>query len=65
MPRLAILTAQEVKAFDKPPKFTLEQRKKYFQINEKLSPLLKNLRSDTNTVCMVIKNLRHKCRRFL
>ncbi len=38
MPRLAILSSQEVRAFDKPPRFTLEQRKKYFQKNEKLSP---------------------------
>ena len=58
MPWLAILTAQEVTAFDKPPRFTIDQRKKYFQKNEKLLPLLKNLRSETNEVCMVIQYFR-------
>ncbi len=44
MPRLAILTTDEINAFDKPPKFTKVQREKYFHINEKLSALLKILR---------------------
>lgn len=47
MPRLAILNADEIKAFDKPPKFTKVQREKYFHINEKLSALLKTLRDST------------------
>src|SRR3990167_2415995 len=55
MPRLAILSSQEVKAFDKPPKFTVDQRKKYFQKNEKLLPLLKIVRLETNKVCLVLQ----------
>lgn len=35
MPRLSILTTQEIKAFDKPPRFTPEQRRKYFQKKRK------------------------------
>ena len=55
MPRLAILTAQEVTAFDKPPRFTIDQRKKYFQKNEKLLPLLNIVRLETNKVCLVLQ----------
>ena len=47
MPRLAILSSQEVRAFDKPPRFTLEQRKKYFQKNEKL--FLRTVTTTRNT----------------
>jgi len=55
MPRLAILTTDEIKAFDKPPKFTKVQREKYFHINEKLSALLKTLRDSTYTLCITLQ----------
>ncbi|MAZ38499.1 MAG: hypothetical protein CMF49_08720 [Legionellales bacterium] len=55
MSRLAILTADEIKAFDKPPKFTKAQREKYFHINEKLSVLLKALRDPNYKLCVTLQ----------
>ena len=54
MPRLSILTTDEINLFDKPPRFSPEQRQKYFSLNDKLIPLLKNLRFATNKVCMIL-----------
>jgi|GEM_PF-2467353 len=55
MPRLAILNADEIKAFDKPPKFTKMQREKYFHINEKLNDLLQNLRNPTYKLFIILQ----------
>lgn len=44
MSRLCILTQEEIKTFDKPPRFSLEQRQKYFYLSDKLIPLLQKLR---------------------
>lgn len=50
-----ILTPEEIKAFDKPPRFTPEQRHKYFQLHEKLLPLLNKLRTPTNKVGLLLQ----------
>lgn len=56
MPRLAILTTDEIKAFDKPPKFTKVQREKYFHINEKLKLFqLKTLRDPSYKLCVTLQ----------
>lgn len=55
MSRLSILTLDEIKLFDKPPRFSLEQRQKYFHINDKLQLLLNKLRTPTNKVCMILQ----------
>lgn len=55
MPRLAILTTNEIKAFVKPPKFTKIQREKYFHINEKLESLLKTLHDPTYKLCIILQ----------
>lgn len=55
MPRLSILSPEEIKLFDKPPRLTLEQRQKYFYLTDKLLHLLKNLRTPTNKVCMILQ----------
>ena len=55
MPRLSILTTDEIKAFDKPPKFTKVQREKYFHSNDKLSSLLKILRDPTYKLCIILQ----------
>ena len=55
MPRLAILNAEEIKAFDKPPKFTPAQREKYFYLSEKLLALKSNLTSETNQLATVLQ----------
>lgn len=55
MSRLNILTKDEINLFDKPPRFSPEQRQKYFHLNEKLISLLKSLRSATNKVCLVLQ----------
>ncbi|MEO8402256.1 MAG: DUF4158 domain-containing protein [Gammaproteobacteria bacterium] len=55
MSRLQVFTAEEIKLFDKPPRFTIEQRQKYFHLNEKLLLLLKKLRTPTNKVCMILQ----------
>lgn len=55
MPRLSILTTKEQKEFDKPPAFKSEDRKKYFNIDGKLRSLIKNIKSTTNRICMVIQ----------
>jgi len=55
MSRLSILTLYEIKLFDKPPRFSLEQRQKYFHINDKLQLLLNKLRTPTNKVCMILQ----------
>jgi hypothetical protein len=43
---LAILNPEEIKTFDKPPKFTLLQREKYFYINTNNKKKLKQLLND-------------------
>jgi hypothetical protein len=55
MPRLKILSPEEIKLFDKPPRFTTEQRQKYFHLNDKLLLILKSLRTPTNKVFMVLQ----------
>ena len=55
MPRLTILNADEISAFDKPPKFTLAQREKYFHSNEKLNTLLKTLRIPTYKLSIILQ----------
>ena len=55
MPRLAILNAEEIKAFDKPPKFTPAQREKYFYLSEKLLALKSKLTSEANKLAVVIQ----------
>jgi hypothetical protein len=55
MSRLSILTHDEVKLFDQPPRFSFQQRQKYFQLSDKLMPLLKNLRTATHKVGMVLQ----------
>jgi hypothetical protein len=53
--RLMILTPEEIKAFDKPPRFTPAQRQTYFQLHEKLLPLLNKLRTPTNKVGLLLQ----------
>ena len=55
MPRLVILTDNEIKSFDKPPKFTKAQREKYFLINGKLSVLLITLRDPNYRLCVTLQ----------
>lgn len=55
MPRLSIFTEDEINLFDKPPRFSSEQRQKYFHLSDKLILLLRNLRSATNKVCTVLQ----------
>jgi hypothetical protein len=52
---LAILNPEEIKTFDKPPKFALSQREKYFYINEKLEALLNNLRDKSYELCIILQ----------
>lgn len=47
MPRLAILNVDEIKAFEKPPKFTAAQREKYFHLSDKLLALKNKLTSNS------------------
>ncbi len=54
MPRLTIFTPEEIQAFDKPPKFTTEQRQKYFELTHSAQSLLQTLRTPTNKVCLLM-----------
>ncbi len=55
MPRLTILNADEINAFEKPPKFTSAQREKYFHLSDKLSALKNKVTSDTSKLAIVIQ----------
>jgi hypothetical protein len=55
MPRLAILSADEIKAFDKPPRLTAAQREKYFHLSDKLLVLKNKLTSDTSKLAIVLQ----------
>lgn len=55
MPRLAILNADEINAFEKPPKFTVAQREKYFHLSDKLSALKNKVTSNTSKLAIVIQ----------
>ena len=55
MPRLTIFTATEINAFERPPHFELEQQHKYFALTEQLLALIKNLKTPTNKLCMIIQ----------
>ena len=54
MPVFNILTSQERKEFDSPPKFTGEERKKYFRLNKELEAILMNLRRPTTKVSFLL-----------
>ena len=55
MARLKILTSEEIKAFDKPPKFNAQQREKYFNISENLDNILKRLRNPTYKLGIILQ----------
>ena len=55
MPRLTVFDTREIKNFEEPPKFDIEQRHKHFVITEQLSTLIKNIKAPTNKVCLVLQ----------
>jgi hypothetical protein len=54
MSRITILNAEEIKVFDKPPRFTEEQQHKYFTLTPQLLSLIEKLRTATNQVCTTV-----------
>lgn len=54
MSRLHIFTAEEIKAFDKPPQFSAEKKKAYFQVSERLLGSLTRMRSETYKIALVL-----------
>ena len=54
MPVFNILTSQERKEFDSPPRFTGEERKKYFRVGKDLAEILMGLRTPTTQVAFII-----------
>ena len=54
MPRMHILTAAELKAFDTPPLLNHTQRETFFRVSASLADLLATLRSPTNRVCLLL-----------
>lgn len=54
MPRMQILTAAELKAFDTPPLLNHMQRETFFRVSASLADLLATLRSPTNRVCLLL-----------
>ena len=50
MPRIRIFTTAEQALFDLPPVFNSVQRKKFFQITERLESILDTLKTPVNTV---------------
>ena len=51
---MQILTPLEQKAFDAPPEFNSEERKKYFDLPAGLLHLAQQLRTPTNQVCFLV-----------
>ena len=54
MPRMHILTAAELKAFDTPPLLSHPQRETLFRVSERLASMLASLRSPTNQVGLLL-----------
>ncbi len=54
MPRVAVFTAEEIKSFDKPPKFSVEQRLDCFRLSEPLIDTLGRMRSATFKIALVL-----------
>ena len=54
MPRMQILTAAELKAFDTPPLLSYPQRETFFRVSERLASMLASLRSPTNQVGLLL-----------
>jgi TnpA family transposase len=55
MPRLVIFNPEEIKAFDKPPRFTDEQRQRYFTYTDKLLAYTKKLKTSTSRLCVLLQ----------
>ena len=52
---LTILSPQEQRGFDAPPKFTADERVLYFSLNNKESEIIQSLRSVTNKVGFIMQ----------
>jgi TnpA family transposase len=54
MPRLHILTPTEYAAFETPPLFSSGERKRFFDLSQRLESLLTTFRTPTNRICFVL-----------
>ena len=56
MALLEILTRNEQKLFDAPPQFlSIDDRKKYFKLDEGLNAIVNDLRDTTNKICFILQ----------
>ena len=54
MPRIPILTPAEYAAFETPPLFSSVERKRFFDLSQRLERLLTTFRTPTNAICFVL-----------
>ena len=54
MARLIIFTAEEIISFEKPPRFSADQRVNYFRLSESLIDALGRMRSETFKIALVL-----------
>ena len=54
MPRIPILTPAEYAAFETPPLFSSVERKRFFDLSQRLESLLTTFRTPTNAICFVL-----------
>jgi TnpA family transposase len=54
MPRIPILTPTEYAAFETPPLFSSVERKRFFDLSQRLESLLTTFRTPTNAICFVL-----------
>ena len=53
MPRMHILTPTEYAAFETPPVFSSVERKRFFDLSQRLEDLLTRCATPTNRICFV------------